>query len=192
MLTPDQLTERLAPARSDGPAYVTQLLVSDSAMDLAETILDTTHRGPQQDQALDLLIRAAHTAYAGINPGAAAEIAASARDQLAPYGLTDTDLDPALVLDVGAWRLGVRMSELHPLTRLAGLVLSDHCGPAGYIPDSVQPTMRDLCRQTGLPMQVLHAHLQDLRAHGWISRHTTTDDHGGRRFLFALRLPTPR
>jgi hypothetical protein len=197
MLSPDQLADRLTPPRGTGALYAAQLALCDGGMELAEHILDTTRRGEQQDQALDHLIRALHAAYAACAP----EARAPGDNQALPWQLAeaaghpDVDAVPApppargLVLDVGAWRLGVRTSPtLHPLTRLAGLVLADACGPSGLIADTNQPTLNDLSQQTGLPLQVLHTHLQDLTAQGWIRRYAAPP--GLRRFRFQLRLPS--
>lgn len=187
MITPEQLAEQLTPQPGTGQTYATQLAISDAAMDLAETILNTTRRGPHQDQALSHLLAAAHAAYAGVVPDAIPEPGP------APYDVpahVDVDLDPALVLDVGMWRLGLMRSGAHPLTRLVGLVLSEACGASGRIPDAHQPTMRDLADRTGLHLQQVHIHLQDLTACGWITRHAIREGYDAPRFLFALRLPT--
>lgn len=187
MITPEQLAEQLTPPPGTGQTYATQLAISDAAMDLAETILNTTRRGPHQDQALSHLLAAAHAAYAGVIPDAVPEPGP------APYDVPahdDAGLDPALVLDVGMWRRGLMHSGAHPHTRLVGLVLSEACGASGYIADAHQPTMRDLADRTGLHLHHVHLHLQDLTACGWITRHEIRHGFSGRRFLFALRLPT--
>jgi hypothetical protein len=192
VISPDDLAARLSPPRGTGPAYAAQLYLSDGAMDLAERIIDATAPGPHQDVALDGLVRVLHSAYAGVDPdralpAAGAPAPSRARDEAA--GHPDVDLDQALVLDVGVWRLGLRTSRaLHPLSRLTGFVLSEACGPSGYIATAHQPTLTDLSEQTGLALHQLHTHLHDLTSRGWISRHL---GHGGRRSLFQLRLPTP-
>jgi hypothetical protein len=200
MISPDQLADRLTPPLGAGALYAAQLALCDGGMELAEHILDTTRRGDLQDQALNHLIRALQAAYAACDP----EARAPGDDQRLPWQLAeaaghpDVDAVPAppptrgLVLDVGVWRLGVRTSpSLHALSRLVGLVLADHCGPSGLIADANQPTLHDLVRQTGLTLQAVHGHLQDLTAQRWIHRHALGEAAGLRRFHFQLRLPTP-
>jgi hypothetical protein len=189
VITPDQLAAQLTPPAGTGAAYAAQLYLSEGATDLAERIIDATEPGPQQQAALAGLVHVLETAYAGVDPAVALPLPCTP----VPYALTgqaDAGPDPVLLLDVGVWRLGLRMSRMHPLTRLAGLVLADACGPSGCIADANQPTLRDLSDQTGLPMNQLHTHLQDLVTGHWVSRHVSVN-HAVRRSLFQLRLPNP-
>lgn len=183
MITNDELAELLTPPAGSGPAYPRQLNLSDRGMDLAETILDETLRGPAQDQALTYLVAAMRLAYTAVPSG-------PTPDTETPEPLDGALPVRGLVLDVGVWRLGLRMSRFAPNTRLTGLVLADFCGPSGQIPEAHQPSLRDLSEQTGLAMHLLHVHLQDLAASGWITRHVHVDA-SGRRSTFQLRLPRP-
>jgi hypothetical protein len=136
-------------------------------------------------------------AYAGLDP--ALTPYDHAADLPVPYTLAGEqarehpavdhlDQGDPFVLDVAVWRLGITTGTLHPLTRLVALVLSEACGPSGYIPEVAQPTLTELSARTALSLHAVHHHLADLCTDGWISRHATTE-YGTRRTRYQLRLP---
>jgi hypothetical protein len=183
MFTPDTLADRITPAAGVGQPYALQLVLADAGMELAEKMLDLVPRGEHQDAAVDGLARALNRAYVGIDP----TYVPPATDEPVPYEV----IDRTLTLDVAVWRLGVMNSPLHPLSRLVALVLSESCGPTGFIPDGLQPTLVQHAQRTGLSLQVLHPHLADVVVQGWASRHAVVE-HGVRRTLYQLRLPRTR
>lgn len=199
MITPEQLAERLTPPVGTGPRYAAALYMAEGARELAERILDATARGPGQDAAIDQLVVVMRSCYAGVDPVCSlppTEIPVQNRPADGAAADPTAVLDrAALMLDVAIWRLGLRTSGLHPFTRLVGLVLADACGPSGFIPDSAQPTLLDLRDQTGLHLQPLHVHLQDLVQRGWASRtpvpaRTAPATGCGPLSHFQLRLPS--
>lgn len=196
MISPDDLPAAVLPAGSTDPGTSrTQLQIADAGMMLGERLIAAVPGGRHLGAALTHLVRAVQAAYTGMQPALAP--ATGPADDPVPYPVPATGPacpDPRgdpLPVDVALWRLGLQTSALHPLSRLAGLVLADACGPSGYIPDTAQPTLTQLSQRTGLGLHALHHHLTDLVTAGWISRHATTE-HGSRRTRYQLRLPTPR
>jgi hypothetical protein len=198
MLTPDEVAAgMLPPLSSEAPAAQVHRL-ADVGIALAEQLQAVVPEGRHQRAAYTHLVRTMQAAYAGLEPALVpydhtpdlpvpyALVGEQAREHPAPVDHVDQG-DP-LVLDVAVWRLGITTGTLHPLTRLVALVLSEACGPSGYIPEVAQPTLTELSARTALSLHAVHHHLADLCTDGWISRHATTE-YGTRRTRYQLRLP---
>jgi hypothetical protein len=200
MINPAELAAgMLPPAASEAPA-VDVHRIADAGIALAEQLQAVVPDGRHRTAAYAHLVRALQAAYVGLEPA----LLPANEDDPGPYAVvddhagehpapvTDAEQGDPLALDVGVWRFGITHSTLHPLTRLVALVISEACGPSGFIPDAQQPSLGLLSARTGLnSLQALHHHMADLVTEGWISRHATTE-HGTRRTRYQLRLPGAR
>lgn len=63
------------------------------------------------------------------------------------------------------WRSAICDSDLAPLTRLVGFVLSTHMSERG---DSCMPSVATVAREAGLSENAARKHLHDLRDRGWV------------------------
>ncbi|WP_202236584.1 hypothetical protein [Actinacidiphila reveromycinica] len=189
-ITPDDLAARFAPPPTNGPLYSRLLTFTDGAYALAERALDVLPRGHHLDEAVRALEAAAHWVCAGLAAIEADTATEQHADQVpyvvlaAPTDAPSTSDLGEFALNVSLWRTCIRGSTAHPLARLVALTLSEVCDDHGYIADSDQPTLDDLCLGTGLPSADVLRAVEDLATAGWIGRH---NDGAGTRYQ--LRLP---
>lgn len=212
MITPDDLAVRFAPPVTRGPLYTRQLRFTDAAYQLAEQALDALPRGHHLDRAVTSLEEASHWLCAGLAAVVAEQALENNTTERAPEADPIPGAEPILYawvavdapepstpapppatqagapgLDVVSfWRNGVLASGLHPLAKLTGAVLAEAAGPDGRIEDAYRPSNEALCAAIQHDLPTLLMALEDLCAHGWLSR-----TYGPGPVRYALLLPTP-
>lgn len=86
-----------------------------------------------------------------------------------------------------SWRLAILRSDLQPVTRHVLLTLSCHMNDAG---ESCYPSIRTLCRETGLSNRCVIDHLRIAADAGWVNVASQRfKGHAWKRNSYSIRWP---